>query len=126
MAMRTRYDYVLDFTLAGIWVAYAFDVNRQGSVLQGIEPAQTDFKQGVLDAMYHTLSAVDIRFLETMLPDEGASMLADIAACMGVKSNCASRYRIHLEEQSIILEWNRGVVGFDLPLFKENVAEMAD
>lgn len=92
----------------------------------GITLAQADFRQRVLDATYRTLSTVDIRFLEAMLPDQGDSRLADIAARIGVKSNYASRYRIRLERQGIISERKRGVVGFDLPLFKEYVAEMAE
>ena len=98
----------------------------ESDVRDGIALAQADFKQRVLDATYRTLSAVDIRFLEAMLPDEGNSTLSDVAARMGVRSNYASRYRIRLEEQGIISERRRGVVGFDLPLFKEYVADMAD
>lgn len=91
----------------------------------GIMIAQREFQQRVLEATYRTLSEGDIRFLEAMVPDEGDSYLRDIAKRLGVTSNYASHYRRRLEAQGVVSTRRRGVVGIDLPLFKEYVSKMA-
>ena len=53
----------------------------------------------------------------SMLEDQDASLVADIAQCMGVASNYASQYRARMVEQGII--GTRGKVAFDMPHFKE-------
>lgn len=65
------------------------------------------------------LSDTDLRYLEAMLVDAGDSRSGDIAKRMGVSTSQAAQYRRRLIESGVIGERRRGVVGFDLPYFKE-------
>ncbi len=59
-----------------------------------------------------------------MLPDSGPSRVSEIAKRMGVASNYASQYK-HLLEDGVIGERGRGLVGFDIPAFREFLSEKA-
>ena len=126
-AATLGYPYLMQLVGYHIWDIGNSEEDISGAdVRDGVLLAQADFENRVLSATYQSLSDGDIRFMEAMLPDEGASRLSDIAARMGVASNYASHYRRRLEEQGIVSSLRRGVVGVDLPLFKEYVAKMAD
>lgn len=92
----------------------------------GIALARNDLEQRVLAPTYRELSNSDVAFLEAMLPDEGTSSIADVAKRMGVSSNYASQYRSRLIEQGVIGSRGRGKVAFDMPFFREYVANQAE
>ncbi len=92
----------------------------------GIKLAHNDMKTRVLEATYRELSEGDLNFLRAMLPDKHASKVSDVAERMGVKSNYASAYKRRLIEQGIIGERARGVVGFDMPFFKDYLLELEE
>lgn len=60
-----------------------------------------------------------------MLPDSGPSRVSEIAKRMGVASNYASQYKRRLLEDGVIGERGRGrgLVGFDIPAFREFLSE---
>lgn len=64
-------------------------------------------------------------FLLAMLPDSGPSKVSEIAKRMGVASNYASQYKRRLLEDGVIGERGRGLVGFDIPAFREFLNEKA-
>ena len=92
-------------------------------VQRGIEGAQRDFRERVLDATYYDLSAGDARMLEAMLADPDESRLSDLAARMGESSSYVSTYKKRLVEQGVIGERGRSVVAFELPGIREYLAE---
>ena len=93
------------------------------AVRRGIARARKEMIDGVLEYTYLELSQGDKRFLGAMLQDEGESSLAVIAERMGVRSNYASQYKKRLLEQGIIGERVRGYLRFDMPVFREYLAE---
>lgn len=60
-----------------------------------------------------------------MLPDSGPSRISEIAKRMGVANNYASQYKRRLLEDGVIGERGRGLVGFDIPAFREFLNEKA-
>ena len=58
-----------------------------------------------------------------MLPDSGPSRVSEVR--MGVASNYASQYKRRLLEDGVIGERGRGLVGFDIPAFREFLNEKA-
>ena len=91
---------------------------RVGSAL-----AQEEFRSYVLESTYRDLSDGDVSFLKAMLPDEGQSLMRDVAARMGKTSSYASTYRERLLRQGVIGEPDRNTVGFELPGFREYFTE---
>ena len=55
----------------------------------------------------------------------GPSRVSEIAKRMGVASNYASQYKRRLLEDGVIGERGRGLVGFDIPAFREFLSEKA-
>lgn len=92
-------------------------------VRRGIEGAQRDFRERVLDATYYDLSAGDMRLLEAMLVDSKESRLSDLAERMGESSSYVSTYKKRLIEQGVIGEKGRSVVAFELPGMREYLVE---
>lgn len=90
---------------------------------RGVRLARQELRDGVLSATYRELSKGDLRFLEAMIPDDGASNLSDVAERMGVKSNYASKYKERLLVAGVIGEVGKGAYSIDLPGFKEYVQE---
>ncbi|HJI39637.1 MAG TPA: hypothetical protein OIL78_00050 [Coriobacteriaceae bacterium] len=78
-----------------------------------------------LETTYRELSDKDIEFLLAMLPDSGPSRVSEIAKRMGVASNYTSQYKRRLPEDGVIGERGRGLVGFDIPAFREFLNEKA-
>ena len=52
-------------------------------------------------------------------------ILAEVAKRMGVASNYGSQYKRRLLEDGVIGERGRGLVGFDIPAFREFLNEKA-
>lgn len=93
---------------------------QQGSLL-----ARMELRDRILETTYRELSDKDIEFLLAMLPDSGPSRVSEIAKRMGVASNYASQYKRRLLEDGVIGERGRGLVGFDIPAFREFLNEKA-
>ena len=64
-------------------------------------------------------------FTPSLLFDSGPSRVSEIAMRMGVASNYASQYKRRLLEDGVIGERGRGLVGFDIPAFREFLSEKA-
>lgn len=64
-------------------------------------------------------------FTHNLLPDSGPSRVSEIATRMGVASNYASQYKRRLLEDGVIGKRGRGLVGFDIPAFREFLSEKA-
>lgn len=92
-------------------------------VTQGATLARMELRDRILETTYRELSDKDIDFCLAMLPDPGPSRVSDIAKRMGVASNYASQYKRRLLEDGVIGERGRGLVGFDIPAFKEFLSD---
>lgn len=64
-------------------------------------------------------------FTLSLLFDSGPSRVSKIANRMGVASNYASQYKRRLLEDGVIGERRRGLVGFDIPAFREFLSQEA-
>jgi len=111
--------------LVGFW---AWDCSREGRIthedaLRGSRLARQEIRTGIYDATFRELSNGDVRFLKAMLPDERESSLSDISARMGVKSNYSSKYKTRLLQRGVIGDRGGNHFGFDLPGFREYLAE---
>lgn len=108
---------------------YAWDENPEAlnlgtsEVAIGIATAQREMTYRVLDATLAELSPGDLRFAIAMLQDEGDSRIADIAVRLGRSSSVVAQYRKRLIEAGVIGRRTRGIVGFDLPYFREYLQE---
>ena len=89
----------------------------------GIVLAQRDLRERVLEATFYDLSEGDVRMLEAMLQDPRESRLTDLAARLGKGGNYVSAYKKRLIEQGVIGERGRSAVAFELPGFREYLAE---
>lgn len=85
----------------------------------GIETARSEMRSRIFDATYRELSDADIKFLFAMLVDEGDSCVGDVAERLGWSSSQTSQYRRRLLDAGVIGERRRGIVGFELPYFRE-------
>lgn len=85
----------------------------------GIAIAKAEMEGRILEATYRELSPADIDFLVAMLQDEGDSKISDLVERLGKSSSLVAQYRRRLIDAGVIGERRRGVVGFDLPYFKE-------
>lgn len=93
-------------------------------VRQGIALARADMETRILEPTYRELSNGDIAFLEAMLEDEGDSSIADISTRLGKSSSFVSQYRSRLIDAGVIGMRRRGIVGFELPFFRDYLADM--
>lgn len=94
-------------------------------VQAGSAVARREMCGRILESTYQELSDGDLAFLAAMLPDEDVGPLKDIAGrlCLGKSGAYVSTYRRHLLRQGAIGDRGRGEVGFDLPTFKDFLAE---
>lgn len=90
---------------------------------RGIELARGELEDRILGATYRELSDGDIRFLAAMLEDEGDSRVSDLGTRLGRSPAVVSQYRRRLIDAGVIGERRRGVVGFDLPYFRDYLAD---
>lgn len=85
----------------------------------GIRRATAEMRERILETTWEELSEGDIRFLAAMLEDERHSKTSVIAERLGVSAGYAAQYRRRLMEAGVISQRSRGVVGFDLPGWRE-------
>ena len=76
-------------------------------------------EERIFEATFRDLSEGDLRFLSAMLEDEGDSKMEDLVRRMDRSSSQVAQYRRRLIEAGVIGARRRGVVGFDLPHFRE-------
>ena len=111
---------------------YAWDENPWASTLdsadfaRGIAIAQQEMTYRILDATFAELSPGDLRFAAAMLEDEGDSRIADLVERLGRSSSVVAQYRKRLIDAGIIGKRARGLVGFDLPYFRDYLQEKLD
>ena len=114
------FPYMMQLVGFRMWNASRDDVEiTRKNVLDGIERARIDFKNGVLDATFRSLSAQDRVFLLAMLKDEDESAVADIAKRMGKNVGYARTYKTRLIQQGVINEVDRGIVAFAMPYLRD-------
>lgn len=92
-------------------------------VRYGIRIAQDEMEDRIFEATYRELSPEDIRFVCAMLEDEGDSKVSDLSTRLERSPAQVGQYRRRLIEAGVIGERGRGVVGFELPHFREYLAE---
>lgn len=112
---------------------YAWDENPRASTLdsadfaRGIAIAQQEMTYRVLDATFAELSPGDLRFAAAMLEDEGDSRIADLVERLGAFLFPSWRSTAkRLIDTGIIGKRARGLVGFDLPYFRDYLQEKLD
>ncbi len=88
----------------------------------GIAAARSELEDRILDATLGELSSADIQFLRAMLEDEADSRVSDISQRLGWSAAQVGQYRRRLIDAGVIGERARGVVGFDMPYFREYLA----
>lgn len=93
---------------------------------RGIELARREMEDRILEATYRELSPEDRRFARAMLADEGDSRIADLVTRLDRSTAQVAQYRRRLIDAGVIGERERGVVGFDLPYFREYLSERAE
>ena len=93
---------------------------------RGIAIAQQEMTYRILDATFAELSPGDLRFAAAMLEDEGDSRIADLVERLGRSSSVVAQYRKRLIDAGIIGKRARGLVGFDLPYFRDYLQEKLD
>lgn len=89
----------------------------------GIEQARRELEDRILGATFRELSDGDIKFLTAMLADDGDSRVADLGERLERSPAVVSQYRRRLIDAGVIGERRRGIVGFDLPYFRDYLAE---
>lgn len=94
------------------------DISTQ-DVNVGIRRASIEMRESILETTWDELSQKDISFLAAMLEDPRNSSMSDIAERLGVSTGYAAQYRRRLMETGVIGQRSRGVVGFDLPGWRE-------
>lgn len=129
-ALRLASEAIKGFPFMLQLVGYhAWDESRQESVIDSesarsaIEIAQSEMGSRIFSATFAELSSEDVRFLRAMLEDDGDSAIADIAQRLNRSSSQVAQYRRRLIDAGIIGRRTRGVVGFDLPFFREYLLE---
>lgn len=118
------FPYMLQLVGYRAWLASDPDAEIDGKAAErGIREARHEIEERILAATYRELSRGDIRFLRAMLPDTKESHMSDIAERMGVKYNYAANYKKRLLAQGVIGEPATGVVRFEIPGFRDYVAD---
>lgn len=93
------------------------------SLISAVEISRREMESRIFAATYAELSLEDLRFLQAMLEDSGDSTIADITRRLDRSSSQVAQYRKRLIDAGIIGRRARGVIGFDLPFFKEYLQE---
>ena len=92
-------------------------------VSNGARRALIEIRERILATTWDELSEGDVRFVAAMLQDSGNSRMADIAQRLGVSPGYAAQYRRRLMEAGVIGQRSAGVVGFELPGWREFAQE---
>ena len=90
---------------------------------QGIELAKREMKSRIIQATFQELTDLEIQFLAAMAQDSGDSNVSDIQARLDRSASVISQYKRRLIDAGIIGERRRGIIGFDLPFFREYLLE---
>ena len=110
----------------------AWDVDPADSVITpealsiGIRQGKSELETRIFGATWRDLSGNDRKFLEAMIPDGNESRIADVRERLGWSSSLAAQYRTRLIQAGIIGQRGRGVVGFELPYFREYLEEQLE
>jgi hypothetical protein len=96
----------------------------EDDVHEGVKFARAEMER-VFEAILSEISEQDIGFLTAMTFDEHDSSISDIAQRLGVSMTYAGQYRLRLIGQGLIGARRRGMIGFELPMFKEYLREKA-
>lgn len=94
-------------------------------VRRGIQLAQEELEDRVLNATYSELSKADIAFLRAMAIDEKQTSRADLMERLKKSSSHISTYKKRLLEAGVIEEPQPGTFRFSLPGFREFIKERA-
>lgn len=111
---------------------HAWDQRPESTILdaadfkKGAVIAQEEMTYRVLDSTLQELSPGDIKFAVAMLEDDKDSTIANIASRLGWSSSQVAQYRKRLIEAGVIGQRTRGVVGFDLPFFRQYLQSLVD
>lgn len=89
----------------------------------GSRRALIEMRERILETTWDELSEGDVRFVAAMLQDAGNSRMSDIAQRLGVSTGYAAQYRRRLMEAGVIGQRSNGVVGFELPGWREFAQE---
>lgn len=92
-------------------------------VALGIDLAKAELEDRIFGATYRELSPGDIRFLTAMLEDGEESKISDLVERLDRSPAQVSQYRRRLIDAGVIGERTRGVIGFDLPYFREFLSD---
>lgn len=118
------YPYMMQLVGYRSWDASGDSEEITGeNVESGIRRARMDFKNGVLDATYRSLSAMDRKFLFAMLEDNEVSSIEDISKRMGRTPGYARTYRERILDQGLVVEPDRGLVKYGIPFLREFLQE---
>lgn len=107
----------------------SWDINERSEKIScadfetGIEIAHGEMNDRILRATFQELSEGDVEFLCAMLEDPVESRIADITARLKKSSSLVAQYRKRLIDAGVIGARRRGVVGFDMPFFREFIEE---
>lgn len=86
---------------------------------RGVALAEAEMRSSILEATFRELSAEDVRFACAMLQDGDESLITDLTARLNRSSSQVAQYRKRLINAGVIGQRRRGVVGFELPYFRE-------
>lgn len=89
----------------------------------GVRRGREEIESRIFDPTYRELSDGDLRFLAAMLQDEGDTRVADLVQRLQRSSSQVAQYRRRLINAGIIGERGRGLVGFDLPYFRDYLVD---
>ncbi|MDR2487561.1 MAG: hypothetical protein LBD12_06290 [Clostridiales Family XIII bacterium] len=92
-------------------------------VQAGVECAEVDMENMILENTIRELSARDLDFLIAMSPDQEYSQIGEIAKRAGMSQGMAGQYRIRLIQRGLIADKGRGKVGFELPFLQEYIVK---
>lgn len=129
-ALAYAVDQISGFPFMLQLVGYrSWDINPSSSVISiddvtaGAAQAKCEMDDRILGATYRELSAGDLEFLAAMLEDGDASRISDIVTRLGKSDSSVSQFRRRLIDAGVIGERGRGVIGFELPYFREYLEE---
>lgn len=105
------------------WENSTTEILTACQLAKGIELANREMKEEVLEASWKATSPKDRDFLAALAAGDSSVHISDIAERMGVSSSYAAQYKYRLLEQGLIEERETSVVDFALPALREFVIE---
>lgn len=106
-----------------LWENSASDIVSKDEFAKGVESANREMKNEVLEASWKTVSAKDREFLGAMASGQTPMSISEVAERLGVSNSYAGQYKYRLLEQGLIEESVTGRVDFALPSMREFVLE---